>query len=140
MRRVDAPRRLLIDLDVVDHRVHPLAAPAREHAPHLGGAGVEPIAQDLLGAVAVGGLDAELAVRLRQRDEHEPRADELAQAARDEVEEAIQVELHGERVADLDERLELAQPARRRLVQPRVLDRDGGLRGEQRDDAPGRPP
>ena len=37
----------------------------------------------------------------------------------------------GERVADLVQRLELAQPARRALVQPRVLDRDRRLRREQ---------
>ena len=39
-----------------------------------------------------------------------------------------------ERVADLVQRLELARPARRRLVEARVLDRDRGLRGEQRDE------
>ena len=44
------------------------------------------------------------------------------------------VGLRRERVADLVQRLELPRPLRRRLVQPGVLDRDGRLRGEQRDD------
>ena len=51
--------------------------------------------------------------------------------ARDECEERLQLELRDERVADLRQRLELPQPAGRALVQPRVLDRDGGLCGEQ---------
>ena len=66
-----------------------------------------------------------------QRDQHEPRVDELPQAARDEGEQRLELELGGERVADLVQRLELAQPARRALVEPRVLDRDRRLRGEQ---------
>ena len=40
----------------------------------------------------------------------------------------------GERVADLGQRLELLEPARRGFVEPCVLDRDRGLRGEQRDE------
>ena len=57
--------------------------------------------------------------------------DELAQARGDDCEERLELDLRGERVADLVQRLELAQPARRGLVQARVLDCDGGLRGEQ---------
>ena len=57
--------------------------------------------------------------------------DELAQPSRDEAEQRLELELAGERVADLVQRLELAQPAGRRLVEPRVLDRDRGLGGEQ---------
>src|SRR5262249_2268155 len=39
--------------------------------------------------------------------------------------------LADQRVGDLVQRLELAKPARRRLVQSRVLDRDRSLGGEQ---------
>ena len=71
-------------------------------------------------------------VAVGQRDQDEPRVDELAQAAaRRAPSSGSSSSSDGERVADLVERLELAQPARRRLVEPRVLDRDGGLRGEQ---------
>ena len=66
-----------------------------------------------------------------QRDQHDPCVEQLAQPARDELEQRRQLQLGSERVADLVQRLELAQPARRRLVQTCVLDRDGGLRGEQ---------
>src|SRR5262249_8357282 len=59
------------------------------------------------------------------------RVDELAQAPGDEPEQRLELDLRGERVADLVERLELLEPPRRRLVQPRVLDRDGRLRCEE---------
>ena len=52
---------------------------------------------------------------------------------RDELELARHVHLTGERGSDLVERLELARPPRRLLVQAGVLDRDRRLRGEQRD-------
>ena len=44
-----------------------------------------------------------------------------------------ELELADERGADLLQRLELPRPARRRFVEARVLDRDGGLRREERD-------
>ena len=58
----------------------------------------------------------------------------VAQAFRDELEQAVKLELAGERVADLDQRLELPRPPRGGLVEPRVLDRDRGLRGEEGDE------
>src|SRR5439155_7075652 len=57
--------------------------------------------------------------------------DELAQPARDELEQMREVGLGDEGVADLVQRLELAEPAGCRLVEAGVLDRDGGLRGEE---------
>ena len=65
---------------------------------------------------------------------HEPRVEQLAQPPRDEVEQAVEIGLGRERVADLVQRLELPRPARRRLVQARVLDRDRRLRREQLDE------
>ena len=47
--------------------------------------------------------------------------------SRDEAEQRLQLELPRERVTDLVQRLEVAQPSRGGLVQPRVLDRNGRL-------------
>ena len=66
-----------------------------------------------------------------QGDQHDPRLDEVPHPSRDEREQRFQLHFRGERVPDLVERLELTEPARRRLVQACVLDRDRGLRGEQ---------
>ena len=52
----------------------------------------------------------------------------------DEPQDARELDLLGEGVAHLDQGLELTRPARRGLVQTRVLDRDGRLRREERDD------
>ena len=84
-----------------------------------------------LGALSVGGADDEPSVGGGQDDEDEPGMDELAQAGRDEVEHARDVDLGHERARNLVERLELLQPAGRRFVETRVLDRDRGLGGEQ---------
>ena len=70
-------------------------------------------------------------VALRERDHDQLRVDQLVQPAGHEAEERSELELGGERVADLVQGLELAQPPRRALVQPSVLDRDGGLCCEQ---------
>ena len=67
----------------------------------------------------------------RERDQDESCVDELAEVPCDEPEERLELELGHERVADLVQRLELPQPARRALVEPRVLDRDRCLRGEE---------
>ena len=72
-------------------------------------------------------------VALRERDRDEPRADQLAELLRDELEQRVEVELGDEDVHHLVQRLELRRPARRRLVEARVLDRDRGLGGEQDD-------
>src|SRR5262249_60813664 len=67
-------------------------------------------------------------------DRDVPRVDQLAQAARNELEQSREVELADERIADLVQRLELPRPRRRRFVEARVLDGDRGLAREQRDD------
>ena len=73
-------------------------------------------------------LDAEpLDAGLGQRDQHEPGLDESPQPRRDETEQRLELELARERVTDLVQRFEMAQPTRRGFVQPRVLDRNGRL-------------
>ena len=59
---------------------------------------------------------------------------EIPQASGDEPEKGLQLELACESFADLVQRLEVAKPTRRRLVQPRVLDGDRRLRCEQLDE------
>ena len=73
-------------------------------------------------------------VAARQGERDDPRSEQLPEAADDEIEQPVEIGLGGERVPDLFQRLELARPAGRRLVEPRVLDRDRGLAGEQRDE------
>jgi len=70
---------------------------------------------------------------VRQCDRHEARADQLAQILGNELEQRVQVELGHEGVHHLVQRLELRGPACRRLVEARVLDRDGRLAGEQHE-------
>ena len=131
-RRSKEARRLLVDLRIFEHRVDPLAPPALEHPPRLRIAG-EAGSNRRLGNVARRGLDPKC-IRLRQHDYDQPRVDQLPQTLRDEVKQLRQIELAHERVPDLIERLKLARPRRRRLVQARVLDGDRRLRGEQGDE------
>ena len=122
---------LLVDLGILEHRVDPLAVAALQHPARLRAGEVEPHADDAVGAFALRRRDAKRLTGLGQRDQHQACVDELAHAAGDEREERFQVELGYERVRDLVQRLELTEPAGRRLVEPRVLDRDRRLRGEE---------
>ncbi len=82
--------------------------------------------------LAVRGGDPKLAAtRHGKRDQHEASFDETAEPARDELEQAVELELSCDRVADLVQRLELAQPAGRALVQASVLDGHGCLRRQE---------
>ena len=132
-RRVDAEAagRLLVDLRVVEQRVDPLAPAALEHA---------------AGLRAVRASAPSRPRRRRSRPPpRRPAAHHLPGSAirtsfastsscsrrATRAEQRLELELGRERVPDLVQRLELAQPAGRALVQTRVLDRDGSLRGEQ---------
>ena len=126
------PAHFLIDLEILDHRVDALASPAVENASGLRALPLETHPGELLPTLAVGCAHHEIAFVIRNRDQDEARLDELAQAGRHEVQEPGEIRLRDERVRDLVQRLELLQPARRRLVEPRVLDRDRGLGREQR--------
>ena len=69
---------------------------------------------------------------VRQQDGDEASLEQDLQALCHEVEQAIEVGLPRERVADLVQRLELPRPAHGGLVQACVLDRDRSLRCKQR--------
>ena len=113
-------------------RVDALATSALEHASGLRAAELEFDADNAVRvALAIGRGDAQMLAVRRESDEDEPRIDELAQPAATRPQERLELELAGERVADLVEGLEVAQPAGRGFVQASVLDRDGGLGGEQ---------
>ena len=60
--------------------------------------------------------------------------EELAQPSRDQRQQLRQLDLAGERIADLVQGLELAQPAGRGFVEACVFDGHGGLSREQGDD------
>ena len=62
-----------------------------------------------------------------QRDRDDPRVDQLAQAARDQLEQARQVDLGRERVPTSFSASSCRDQRRGRLVQARVLDRDRRL-------------
>ena len=129
--RAEPPRRLLLDLGIVEDGVDALAPPPGEHAHRLRAR------RELEPGVLLGPVPRDRGhpqpVALRQRDRDEPRVDELAEPSGDELEERVEVELRDEDVHDLVERLELGRPARRGLVEARVLDRDRCLRGEELD-------
>ena len=138
--RAEPARQLLVDLRVVDHGVDALAAAALEHdgrSSTSSGGSVWPTSSSAPSPAAAATRSSSLAGR--QQDDDEPRVEQLAQPPRDEVEQRLELGLGRERVPDLVQRLELARPARRRLVQPRVLDRHRGLPREQHERAP-RPP
>ena len=131
--RVDAEAACgrLVDLGVLEDGVDPLAAAAVDDASHLRVVEVELHAREPVGALAVGGSNDQPVARPRQGDQDDAGLDQLPQPAGDEVEQRRQLELRGECDPDLVQRLEPVQPASGRLVEPRVLDRDGRLRGEQ---------
>ena len=130
----EAPGRLLVDLGIVEERVDPLGAAALQDAAALRARSLELQADDLGRALAVGRLDPERPVAGRQRDRHQPRADQLAQPAGDQLEQARELDLARQRRPDLVQRLELNRPGGRRLVEPRVLDRDRRLARERLDE------
>ena len=129
-----SPSDLLVHLGIFQDGVDALATSALEHASGLRGSELEFDADEAVcvGTLAIGRGDAQtLASSLGESDENEPGVDEIAQPSCDQAEEGLELELAGERVSDLAERLEVAQPAVRRLVEPRVLDRNRGLGGKQ---------
>ena len=87
-----------------------------------------------LGSVSTDSVDAQLAVARRQPDREDAGVDQGVQAAGDEIEDRLRLNLRRQRVPDLVEGLELPRPASGRLVEACVLDRHGRLRGEERDD------
>ena len=130
-RRSDLPGELLVDLGVVEQRVDAFASPPLEDPRALRGVG-HLVPDEPLRAGACCGLHDEPAAA-RKRDEDVLGVDQALEPVGHELQHAGQLDHPRERVADLDQRLELPGPARRRLVQPRVLDGDRGLRREQRD-------
>ena len=125
---------LLIDLRIVQHRVDPLAVPPLQDAARLRAAELErhPDQAVCIRAFSVGGSDAQrVGAGVAERDEHEPGLDETSQPPRDQAEQWLELEFARECLSDLVHGLEVPKPARRRLVQARVLDRYRGLRGQE---------
>ena len=125
-----APGRLLVDLRIIEQRVDPLTPTALEHAAGLGAAEGQFDPGHAVRALAFGRGDAQH-VTFGECDQDELRVDQLLQPARHETQERLELELRRERVSHFVEGLELAQPTRRVLVQPSVLDRHSGLRRKQ---------
>ena len=103
----EPPRGVLVDLGVVEERVHPLGTATLEDAAALRPAPLEPDADQRGSAVSVGGLDVERAVVRWEADRDEPGADQGAQAAGDQLEQARKLDLPRERRPDLVQRLQL---------------------------------
>ena len=122
--------RLLVDLRIVEQRVDAFASTALEHATRLRPAERQLHPRHPVGALALGRSHAQH-VTVRECDQDELRVDELVQPACHQTQEWFELELGGERVADLVQRLELAQPPGRAFVQASVLDRNSGLGCEQ---------
>jgi hypothetical protein len=130
----DWPADAVVDLGVIEQGVDAFAAPAREDAAALRARRLQPETNDLLGVLAVGCGDREGAVGLWHGDREQTRIDEVAQAPCRQLQQARQGDFGRERVADLVERFELIRPDPRRLEQPRVLDCNGRLSGEEPDE------
>ena len=87
-----------------------------------------------LGVLTVGGGHAEHAAFGREDGERKSRVGQIPEPLADEGQQARDVGLVDDRSHRLVKRLELARPPCRRLIETRVLDRDGSLRREERDE------
>ncbi len=123
---------VVVDLRVVEDGVAALAPAALEDAAALRPVPRRHAADELGRTLAGGGGETQLVRPARQRDGHEPGAEQLPQPPADEIEQPVEVGLGRKGVADLVQRLELARPPRCCLVEPGVLDRDSRLTGQQR--------
>ena len=130
----EAPRHLLVYLGIVDHRVDALAAPAREDTAALRARAGDRLAQQVLRRFARHSGEPQLLAAARQGDGDDPCPHQLAQAADDEVEQPLEIGLGRECVPDLFQRLQLARPAGRGLVEARILDCYRRLAGKQGDE------
>ena len=130
----ELPRDLLVHLGIVEHRVDPLAPPALEHRARSSTRSVRSSSPSRSSAPRHG-REPQVVAAARQGDgDDAARPTQLAQPADDEVEQPLEIGLGRKCVADLVQRLELARPAGRRLVEARVLDRHRCLAGEERDE------
>ena len=123
----EAANHVPVDIGIVEHRVAPLAATAIEDATALRCRPGHGLADEILRSLACDRDEPQLVPAGRQQHDDEAGIEQLAQSPCHEVEQKVDVGLRRERVADLVQGLELIRPVNRRLVQPRVLDRDGGL-------------
>ena len=131
---------LLVDLEVVDHRVDALAAPPLEHASR---------SSTLAARAAIPSSSSAPSPSLARTTRSPSRAGSAIRTSRACTSSRSRAATSSSSrasstsdasaLADLVQGLELLEPTCRRLVEPRVLDRDRGLGGEQRRRAP-RPP
>jgi hypothetical protein len=128
----EPPGCFLVHLGVVDDRVDPLASSARKHAAALRVRTGDRVAQHLLSSLSGYGGEAQLVSAAWQGERDDSRRQQLAQAADNEIEQAVEICLGGERVPYLLERLELARPAGGSLEETGVFDCHGSLAGEER--------
>lgn len=122
---------MLVDLGIVRKRIHTFALPALEHAAALRVRPLETQTEDLVGACTVRRFDPQRPRGRGQRDRHHSRADQAAQTPADELQQARQLDLAGQRRTHFVERLELCGPVRGVLEEPGVLDRHGRLAGQR---------
>jgi hypothetical protein len=96
-------RLVLVDLRVVEDRVDAGALTTLEDAPALRAGAIEALLEQSAGGSVggVGGRDSQIAVGLGERDQHEAGADQLAQAAADDLQQLLEVRLRDERPDDL---------------------------------------
>jgi hypothetical protein len=125
---------LLVDLGVVEHRVDALASPPLEDEPVLRARPDRRGLQRDLRSLTGRGGHGHPAVGCRQCDRDETRADQLAKASGDQLQQRSELRLGDQRTRHLVQRLELTGPSGRRLVKPRVLDRNSRLPCEKAHD------
>ena len=102
----EAPVEVAVDGRVAGLDVEALAARAPEHVAADRPGARDALAEEALGARARDRGEPKLRRSRRKQDSDDARADELAQACGDEVEERLELGLGRERVPDLVQRLE----------------------------------
>ena len=123
----EASHSVAIELDIVDQGVDPLGdGAAREHdrsSSRQGQLDAKPSRMTVVFAAPI----AEVPLRLGSAMKTSLQPISSRRRLCDQVQQSGKVGLARDRDANLRHRLELSQPAPRRLVEARVLDRDGGL-------------
>ena len=109
----EAPGRLLVDLGIVEERVDPLGAAGarargRSSSPPARAASRRSRPRPSPSAASIRSVPSPAG----QRDRDQPRADQLAQAPGDQLEQSRELDLARQRRPDLVQRLELDRPAR----------------------------
>ncbi len=106
----------LVDLGIFGKHVDALARRPRDDTSYLRRVEIEPRVEEVRSVIAFGGCDPRPSYSVEQDDERDACPDQVPESSGDDSQHDLELDLGGNRVADLVEGLELSQPAGRRFV------------------------